>query len=54
MFTNVYDLLIFAPLWVEQLIKTAAEKKHSHVAESETSNSEILSPAMDSLVREGT
>jgi hypothetical protein len=54
MLTNVYDLLIFAPLWVEQLIKTAAQKKQSHVAENKESNSEILSPAMDSLAREGT
>jgi hypothetical protein len=39
---NVYDLLIFAPLWVEHLIKNAGDKSEAVIAESveaETSSS---------------
>jgi hypothetical protein len=42
MLINIYDLLIFAPLWVEQLVKTSAGKKEETVddiTESETSSS---------------
>jgi hypothetical protein len=34
MLVNVYDLLIFAPLWVEQLIKNSGDKTEESVEES--------------------
>ncbi|NOX92797.1 MAG: hypothetical protein GXP18_10225 [Gammaproteobacteria bacterium] len=44
---SIYDLLIFAPLWVEQLIKTFARKKTEKV--NDTAEPETVSP----LAREG-
>ena len=46
MLISIYDLLIFAPLWVEQLVKTSAEKKE--VAANEAAEPESTS----SFVRE--
>lgn len=42
--TNVYDLLIFAPLWIEQLIRGGSEKKQ--VNGDEDLNSETASQAV--------
>ncbi|MDT8384813.1 MAG: hypothetical protein RRB22_10380 [Gammaproteobacteria bacterium] len=46
MLTNIYDLLIFAPLWVEQLIRRAAREKDAHVSQDEALSSAALSPTI--------
>lgn len=43
MLTNVYDLLIFAPLWIEQLIRRTAREKDAHVSQDEALSSADLS-----------
>lgn len=50
MFTNIYDLLIFAPLWIEQLIKGASEKKQSHKNKGEELESEGLSQGLSHTI----
>lgn len=50
MLTNVYDLLIFAPLWVEQLIKDAAGKKGERVDEDEELDSGNLSQPLSQTI----
>ncbi len=47
MLINIYDLLIFAPLWVEQLVKTSSTKKEEAVDEA------VEPEASSSFVREG-
>ena len=48
MLTNVYDLLIFAPLWVEQLIKNGSGKKQAD-EDNELDSETMSQPISQSL-----
>jgi len=48
--TNVYDLLIFAPLWVEQLIKAMSKKQNMEAVKAEA---EVETVSSSAFVREG-